>query len=540
VIGKETTVPIEKIIHFVTPAQLSAAQRQVINRARLLHPKWEIKLWQQPIEDEGFSLARYWKKVNTEEQLADLVRLDAIYRWGGVYLDSDMLLLKALDPLVDGYEFFVASEDGVNLTNAVFAAKKDHRVIRGLIDDLLWNEPDWTLPQWLTTGTLLFTRKLKWEQSVAVLPRETFYPYNWNEAGRSVRRTHTYAEHLSVSSRNTKLRPATAETVHRQSRRGRLMAALKRPIKRAVASAFRAGHRIYGLDPIRSYRLTMCYPSSEELIVKTPHGFKLVIDGRDMSITPELVFDASYEGPEEHFVKKNLSGGDFMIDVGANIGLFTVLAARQVGTYGRVFAYEPNPAAMKLLTKSLVMNWMHERVARRPVAVGAAPGTVKLSFHPASLGGATADSEGLAGGAFSQTIKALGEEELVVLPDVKCVRLDDEFSVDLPIKLLKIDVEGFEGQVLQGAKRLLERHCIQFIIVELLEEVAASRWGETLEEAKKLLTFGYSVCSLDAEGNAVPQPDIGSAVRLGGRNIVFACPSADARASPPPERPFVY
>ena len=136
---------LEKIIHFTLPEKLTAIQVRCVEAARALHPDWEIKVWQDPVLPDGYLLEKYWSKVNSGAQLSDLIRLDVIYKWGGVYVDGDLRLLKPLDVLVEKYDLFFASETGENLEGALIGARKSHPVIRAAIDDLLLNEPDWSV-----------------------------------------------------------------------------------------------------------------------------------------------------------------------------------------------------------------------------------------------------------------------------------------------------------------------------------------------------------------------------------------------------------
>lgn len=146
---------IPKIIHFTVAKKTTPDQDRVIARARELHPNWDIKVWQDPIDTSNFKLSRYHEKTNSGAQLADLIRLDAIYLDGGIYLDSDVFLNRDLSPLLDQDSFF-CSEDGKVLTNAVFAAIPRHPLISKLIEDLLNNEPDWRDPPNVTTGPVFF------------------------------------------------------------------------------------------------------------------------------------------------------------------------------------------------------------------------------------------------------------------------------------------------------------------------------------------------------------------------------------------------
>jgi FkbM family methyltransferase len=510
---------MKNIIHVTIPKSASTLQLEVIECARRTHPDWELKVWRDPIvaDTEGFLLKKYWGKTNSGAQFADLLRLDVLYKFGGVYIDSDFKLIKRLDDLVQTFNFFIASEDGYHLTNAVIGARKGCPIIRYLIDELLDNEPDWSVSPNITTGPIFFSQHLKWRTEVSVLPRETFYPYRGYVGGKGTVHRHSCGEHLWVGSwlgTEESGGYAALESMCR-SWISRLANSVKATVKTNLIRGFRAWHRLQSINPAPSSKSYQC---SGELVVQTTHGFRIVVDGRDLSVTPELVFKGSYELPEENFVKRIVKGGDWVIDVGANVGSFSLVAAQCVGPFGRVFSFEPNPRPAKLMTKSLVMNWMHERVIQRPLAVAERSGTVNLTSVPECLGGAEI---GKSDASQRKTIEALGVANAIVL-EVASVRLDDEFPADLPVKVLKIDVEGHEDEVLAGAQRLLERRCIDFVVIELCREIAGSQWWKIVDQVKDVLSYGYAIATLTNDGTLVEQRDLPTAIRAGGRNIVLA------------------
>lgn len=137
-------------------------------------------------------------------------------------------------------------------------------------------------------------------------------------------------------------------------------------------------------------------------------------------------------------ITKQVPRGSTVIDVGANIGLSTILLARATN---RVIAFEPSPPNVAFLRRNLERNGIRN-VEVRAAAVSSQPGT--LRFHVAQFG---AGSHVVASGHISAgTIAAV---------DVPAVVLDE---VDLPpITFIKIDAEGHEPDVLAGARRLLMR-----------------------------------------------------------------------------------
>jgi FkbM family methyltransferase len=136
---------------------------------------------------------------------------------------------------------------------------------------------------------------------------------------------------------------------------------------------------------------------------------------------------------ERSLVRSLLKPGFRVADVGANIGYILLLFESAVGPGGSVACFEPEPENVAELRRNAEAN-AFANVLIFPVAVGAAPGTVSLR---SGLNGAVAED---------------GSGDLTV----PMVRLDDALAG--PVDFLKIDVEGYEGHVLAGARRLLAEH----------------------------------------------------------------------------------
>lgn len=501
---------IPKILHFTIPVKPTDNQLRCIAAAREMHPDWEVKVWQDPLDPAGFRLGKYWPLVNSGAQLADLVRLEVVYQHGGFYLDSDFQVHRRLDPLCQ-YPFVVCSEDGMKATNAFFGGEAGSLVTKRLIDSLDEDEIDWKLPPNVTTGPLLFTRELKWRSDVTVVPRETFYPYNFNEKHADPRKW-TYATHLWDHSWRD----------DRSSIR-RAAGAIKRWFKKLPHSCVRA----YRESTINRRQIwdapqPSAYPANGVVCAQTIHGPKIYLQGEDGSLTPKIALHGTYEFREEQFIKRVIRRGDWAIDVGANVGMFSILFAQTVGPFGRVFSYEPNPLPGMLLKRSLAMNWFHAQAKVFQKALGFEPGNLELRFSRERLGDATLATPG-GSTTFESSIELLVDEESTL---VEVVALDTEFPVDLPIRFLKVDAEGFEHQVLRGGARLLERHCIDILMLECVQEVYGAAWQEFLTEIKKLIAYGYEPFVLNRKSQLKKVSYNTILLPNRGRNIVFVSQSA--------------
>src|SRR5262249_43633575 len=146
--------------------------------------------------------------------------------------------------------------------------------------------------------------------------------------------------------------------------------------------------------------------------------------------------------------------------------------------------------------------------------------TAKLMVSKSRLGGAALESTRGHGGAYDRTRESVADSELV---DVEVVTLDQEFPFNIPIRAVKIDAEGFEAEVLKGADRLFRSGCIDFAIIEAIEEIAGQTWPSLLRALAKLEEYGYEPHVLVRDG-AIKRTNlrqIGVCGGEGSRNIVL-------------------
>ena len=199
-----------------------------------------------------------------------------------------------------------------------------------------------------------------------------------------------------------------------------------------------------------------------KLLVHTLHSVLMIVDSTDLIITPQLVVYRQWE-PELTQLFWNSFGSDTVfVDVGANIGYFTLLAGSKIhaGGRGRVIAVEPNPECCALIERNLVINWSMCEIALHKVAVGSERGEVWL----ASPADRAANAHVSMSGATGQ-----GERRF----RVPLATLDDLVPGNLPVDIMKIDVEGHELSVFRGARRIIERSPNVKIIMEWSQEQMA-------------------------------------------------------------------
>ena len=145
-----------------------------------------------------------------------------------------------------------------------------------------------------------------------------------------------------------------------------------RLIKSRVAQPSKRRLKDYSFEePCRTEAVVHGIPwGSDHVLVATPLGTRLLLPVQDISLAPELALTGVYDKSFIDFLARSLRPGMTFVDVGANVGLFTVVGAMLVGAGGRVFAYECNPRLVECLRRSIQMNWFNDRVVVVPKAAG--------------------------------------------------------------------------------------------------------------------------------------------------------------------------
>ncbi|MGJ3252806.1 MAG: FkbM family methyltransferase [Elainellaceae cyanobacterium] len=217
---------------------------------------------------------------------------------------------------------------------------------------------------------------------------------------------------------------------------------------------------------------------SDQLFTYVPfdHNVLLAVEANFRSIvTSVMLVEGDWFEAEMEFWREQLQPGMTVIDVGANVGVYTFSAAQQVGKTGRVLAVEPFSGCVQCMEETRRVN----DLSQVTICAGAASdcdSTIRISLHRASeLNEVITDDSAPASGNVEEvpcyTLDTLVEQE----------KLDQ-------VDWLKIDAEGHEMQVLKGSDRLLNHHKPGI----LYENIAAAK-GSNTEVAAYLQSKGYQL-----------------------------------------------
>ncbi|MBU3925958.1 FkbM family methyltransferase, partial [Patescibacteria group bacterium] len=177
---------------------------------------------------------------------------------------------------------------------------------------------------------------------------------------------------------------------------------------------------------------------------------------------------------EIDLLKKILKPGMIFVDIGANIGYFSLVSAKLVGDQGQVYAFEPDPDNFNLLEKNIKAN-NYKNIIAVNKAVSNKSGKARLYLEPDNL--------------CAHSLVAKNDNKFV---EVETVILD-EFLKDKKIDVIKIDVEGFEPVVLEGMKNIIKNNDKISIITEFYPE-AIKKAGYSPEKYKNdLKDLGFKL-----------------------------------------------
>lgn len=237
------------------------------------------------------------------------------------------------------------------------------------------------------------------------------------------------------------------------------------------------------------------YMGNNIALLCTTNYNKMFVDTRDLLIAPWLLIHGEWEPEETELVKKLIAPGEVFVDVGANLGYYSLLAAR-VGA-SHTYAFEAQPSTYELLGKNVIINWMTKFITYEHLAVYSH--TTDLEFFVRNR------YPGNSSIGFTAPDQLEKWFDTTTAVKVHAVSLDDYFA-DKPgkINLIKVDVEGAEPAVFEGAGRTLAKNRD----IKILCEWSPDQMATARQDPARLVEFwaeqGFRAHVLHTGLNEVP------------------------------------
>ncbi|GAB4340021.1 MAG: hypothetical protein Fur0042_00360 [Cyanophyceae cyanobacterium] len=230
------------------------------------------------------------------------------------------------------------------------------------------------------------------------------------------------------------------------------------------------------------------YLGNNRVLTRLVDGEKFFVDTDDLSLAPHIILDGFWENWISRIFKALIKPGMTVVDVGANIGYYGVVAGSCVGKEGRVFAFEANPKVFDTLFRNISINGYLDRTVSENCAVYSHDTNLTFNTYKYHQG--------------SSCIGTVTEEHLakyrdeVVQIQVPALALDGFFARgghDERVDVMKIDVEGAEPYVFRGMERILARNPQIFIFCEFAPVMISGTGGNPQEFLESLLQRGFKL-----------------------------------------------
>lgn len=210
---------------------------------------------------------------------------------------------------------------------------------------------------------------------------------------------------------------------------------------------------------------------------------KIIFDADD-PIMAAWVSLGQYDPETVACFRSYLKEGMIVVDIGANLGYFTVIAARRVGPRGKVFSYEPDPRNFHLLEKNISVNGFRN-VTAIPSAISDKIGSRELFFGDNNTTHSFSDK------------RATGRSESVATDT-----LDDSLSAQgsLKVDIIKMDIEGAEPLALEGMKKTIAYNSDLVVLFEFYPNAIQRLGHDPLGFLQRFRELGFSLSVLDEDG----------------------------------------
>jgi FkbM family methyltransferase len=220
-------------------------------------------------------------------------------------------------------------------------------------------------------------------------------------------------------------------------------------------------------------------------VVKEILGSKMYLDLADEGISRDLIIDGIRERISVEVVTKELKSGDIVVDIGANIGYYVLLESKLVGDKGKIYAIEPDPSNVELLEKNIEINGL-SNVEVFQHAIGDSNDIHSMHLFSERNLGTLMD------------IAGTSKEELVTGNiEVKTLTLDDFLENKPYPNLIRMDVEGYEYQIIRGMKNILQRNLPLTLFIDFHFHLLKRQ--ESVEILNTLKSAGFRIAYMAKE-----------------------------------------
>jgi FkbM family methyltransferase len=230
------------------------------------------------------------------------------------------------------------------------------------------------------------------------------------------------------------------------------------------------------------------------IILVEVEGIKLYLDSKS-TFAPGLMINRTYDKGTTKLFRDLIKEGMVILDIGANVGYYSLIAARLAGEKGLVFAFEPAPDNFAFLVKNIEVNGFSNIIpVQKAVSNKTGKGSLFLWDEP--------------------DLHSMREHNEKGAIEVEVTSVDEFMeNINRPIDLVKMDVEGWEMRVLEGMPETIRRNPNLKIITEFSPHYLQKSGCSPAGFLEKLKDCGFKLYIIDEENETTKLADAGSIIK---------------------------
>jgi len=262
---------------------------------------------------------------------------------------------------------------------------------------------------------------------------------------------------------------------------------LKKIIKRFIR---------YCIGILKPFERSSTYVGQNLVLTKTIWGHKMYVSSHDLSLSPHLIIDGYWEEWITKQFRKICKPDMTVLDVGSNLGYYSLHAAELVGSSGRVHSFEANPNLHKIIFKNMAINGYLGRTTLYNNAVSDKSDKIIFNCLKNHLGSSSVAS-------FSEDFLELYMDEVEQI-EVEAIALDEiPDLIKSKIDIIKIDAEGSEPLIWNGMQKILKKNPLIKIIAEF-SPASISGIGENPRDfLDRIIGMGFQIKSIQPDGELI-------------------------------------
>ncbi|MGB3613737.1 MAG: FkbM family methyltransferase [Elainellaceae cyanobacterium] len=254
------------------------------------------------------------------------------------------------------------------------------------------------------------------------------------------------------------------------------------------------------------HRAQSVYLGNRQALTHTSWGGKLIVNTDDISLSPHLLSEGKWEPWVTRVFQQEITPDMTVVDIGANIGYYTTLAASLTTQTGHVYGFEASPNLSRILWKNANINGMSDWVTIVNKAVYDSTTTLQFSQLESFQGSGSISAQGSLDREGQQRQQAYIQEQYrdnVTFYDVEAIALDDYFDSDTLVDFIKIDAEGSEPFIFEGMRQLIARQSQLKIVFEFYPQLFESANRNPRQFLESLQHDGFALQAISHREGAV-------------------------------------